>query len=272
MFYHKSLTWNDLHIDHRHLVVAGVKTRISSPRCMDLLRRAKSRGDTVETAVRQSWKLALSPSRASQEWRRWTLVSRTLRWNGLTLMLGFFAGLPLVYIFRGGGPTLLFGLWLWCLMVWTAGHLWWLGGKVYPGARSELRMDALLALLVPFHAIRATEIAAVHAMGTTHPVGLLLTTKDLENPWLKHFMRRIIHPLPGSPEDIGYATGLRPLLVKPLSSCGKGLEDFDQPPDHSKDPAASHYCPRCHGLFLDLVKTCPDCTGIELRRFDQTAG
>jgi len=88
-------------------------------------------------------------------------------------MLGFFAGLPLVYIYKGGVPTLIFRLWLWSLMAWTAGHLWWLGGKVYPGARSDLRMDALLAMLVPFHAIRATEIAAGHAMGTTHPARVL---------------------------------------------------------------------------------------------------
>ena len=269
LFHHKSLTWNDLHIDHLHLVVAGVKTRISSPRCMDLLRWAKLRGATVETAVQQSWRLALSPTRAGQEWRRWILVSRTLRWNGFALMLGFFAGLPLVYLYQGGGPTLMFGLWLWCLMAWTAGHLWWLGGKVYPGARSDLRMDALLALLVPFHAIRATEIASVHAMGTTHPISMLLSTKDLQNPWLGSFVRRVIHPLPGSPEDIGYANGLRPLLVKPLSSVGKRLEDFDLPPDHTKDPAASLYCPRCHGLFLDHVQTCPDCAGIELRCFDE---
>ena len=186
-------------------------------------------------------------------------------------MLGFFAGLPLVYVNQGGGPTLMFGLWLWCLMAWTAGHLWWLGGKVYPGARADLRMDALLALLVPFHAIRATEIAAVHAMGTTHPVGMLLWTKDLQNPWLGHFVRRALYPLPGSPVDTGYATGLRSLLVKPLSNCGKSLEDFDLPPDHTKDPAARLYCPRCHGLFLDHVQTCPDCAGIELRRFDPTA-
>lgn len=262
------LIWDDLKNQEHHLVVDGLKTRISSPRCIDMLRRAKLRGATPEAAVRQAWRLALSPARAGREWRRWKLVSRPLRWYGPILTLGGFVGLPLAYLKLGTLPTLMLALWLWFTMGWTAAHLWWLGKRVYPGARSALRMDAVLSLLVPFHAMRAMEIASVHAMGTTHPVGLILSSGDLENPWLGRFVRRILYPLPGAEEDIAFSTALHMPLTRALLGCGRNLSDFDVSPDHSNDPAAACYCPRCHGRYLARVTTCPDCDGVVLRSFE----
>ena len=167
--------WGDLREESHHLVVAASRVRISSPRCIEVLQRAKRRGATPHEAVRQAWRMALSPARSGREWRRWKLVSSQLWLNGPVLAVGFFVGLPLVYVFMGTLQTLILAGWLWCVMAWTAAQLWWLGKRVYPGARSALRMDALLSLLVPFHAMRALEIASVHAMGTTHPVGLILS-------------------------------------------------------------------------------------------------
>jgi hypothetical protein len=138
------LNWDDLKNQEHHLVVDGLKTRISSPRCIDVLRRAKQRGATPEAAVGQAWRLALSPARAGREWRRWKLVSRPLRWYGHILTLGGFDGLPLAYLHLGTLPTLMIALWLWFIMGWTAAHLWWLGKRVYPCARSALRMDAVV--------------------------------------------------------------------------------------------------------------------------------
>ncbi len=263
-----SVSWSDIHEEPHHLRVGTMRSRISSPRGIDVLRRAKQRGATPQAAVRQAWRLALSPARAGREWRRWHMVSGPLRWCGPILTLGFFAGLPMIYIYHGSQASVLFALWLWCLMGWTAAHLWWLGRRVYPGARPALRMDALLSLLVPFHAMRALEIASVHAMGTTHAVGLMLSTRDLTNKWLGGFIRRILHPLPGVAADAGYSAALRPLLAAALSSCGKLLEDFDAAPGRADDPAASAYCPRCHGRYQARVQSCRDCQGIALRQFD----
>ena len=260
----KLLMWNDLREDTHHLIVAGRKIRISTSRCVGALRREKNRGATLEDAVRKVWCLAMSPRRAGREWARWKFVSSPLRWSGALLMLGFFVGLPLAYVYGGGLPTVLFAVLLWCLMAWAAAHLWWLGKRVYPDAQAALRMDALLALLVPFHAMRALEIAAVHAMGTTHPVGLLLSSGDLENPWLGQFVRGVLHPREG---ERGVSSALRPFLVRALSGSGKKLEDFDFEPDHSDDAQAASYCPRCHGLYLAQVATCPDCKGLGLRTF-----
>ena len=52
-----------------------------------------------------------------------------------------------------------------------------------------------------------------------------------------------------------------------LARRGKMLEDFDGAPDAADDPAASAYCPRCHGRYLAHVQFCPDCLGLKLRTF-----
>ena len=260
-------TWGDLHEESHHLRVGGHKARLTSPRCIEVLRRAKRRGATPQAAVAQAWRLALSPDRAAREWRRWRLVSGPLRWLGPVLTAGFFVGLPWVYLYRGNQTTALFALWLWCLMGVTAAQVWWLGKRVYPGARAALRMDALLSLLVPFHAMRALEITAMHAMATTHPVGLILSTRDLTNPWLGGFVRRILHPRPGVAEDAGFSSAVQAPLAAALARCGKTLDNFDGAPA-ADDPAASAYCPRCHGRYLANVPSCPDCLGLRLRSFD----
>jgi hypothetical protein len=259
--------WGDLRGDSHHLVVGTRRVRISSPRCIEVLQRAKRRGATPDEAVRQAWSLALSPARSGREWRRWKLVSSQLRIIGPVLAVGFFVGLPCVYVFVGTLEMLILAGWLWCVMAWTAAQLWWLGKRVYPGARSALRMDALLSLLVPFHAMRALEIASVHAMGTTHPVGLILSARDFENPWLGRFVRSTLYPMPGLAEDAAFQAALRPLLDRALTHVGKTAEDFDLPPDRADDLEATRFCPRCHALYRTEVESCSDCRGVTVKDF-----
>ena len=261
-----NLSWEMIDHDPHHLKVAGERVRISSPRCRDVLRHAKRRGLTPPDAARLAWRLALSPGNAGREWRRWMLVSAPLRWYGPVLTIGFLAGLPLVYVMRGAFPAACFALWLWLVMGFVAGHLWWLGRRVYPGVRSALRMDAVLALLVPFHAMRAYEIASLHAMATTHPVGLILWAKDVTNPWLAAWIRRCLHPLPDLPEDALACAARVRLLDRALTGLGMVSGDFDKPPDVTGDETAERYCPRCHGLFRRDVACCPDCHGLALRK------
>ncbi len=257
--------WEDLKEDHHQLMARGRKTRITSSRYIGVLRRAKRRGATPEAAVSQALRLSISPSRAGREWSRWQRVSSDLRFICPILTVGFFVGLPLAYIKLGTLPTLLLGLWLWVLMAWTAGILWWLGTRVYPEAKSALQMDALLSLLVPFHAMRAMEAASVHAMGTTHPAGLILASGDFENPWLARFVRRVLHPIR---DETLLAAALHVPLEISLKRCGKTFADFDSIPSRSTDAEAEAYCPRCHGLFLAAVDSCRDCHGMTLRKFN----
>lgn len=259
--------WGDLREESHHLVVGTRRVRISSPRCIEVLQRAKRRGASSHEAVRQAWQMALSPTRAGREWRRWKLVSSQLQISGPVLAVGFFIGLPLVYVFMGTLEVLILAGWLWCIMAWTAAQLWWLGKRVYPGARSALRMDALLSLLVPFHAMRALEIASVHAMGSTHPVGLILSVRDFGNPWLGQFVRGTLHPMPGLADDAAFQAALQPLLKQALSHSGKTAEDFGRQPDRVDDQEATRFCPRCHALYRTEVDSCSDCRGVTVKEF-----
>ncbi len=259
------LDWDDLTPAPRHLMAGGVKIAISSPRSWEMLRRARIRGLSLEEATLLSFRRSLSPARAAREWKRWQRISAPLRWYGPALAAGFFLLLPWVYLNLNGLQVLLFALWLWFLMAGTACQLWWLGSKVYPAAKTEFRSDALLSLLVPFHAMRALETAAIHAMATTHPAALLLSTGDWENPWFKKLVRRFIHPLPSDAADRDYAESSTRLMFPILASRSISLDDLNQPPGRGGDAAAAGYCPRCHGLFLPAVATCPDCPGLRIR-------
>ncbi|MBC8128340.1 MAG: hypothetical protein H8M99_14460 [Gloeobacteraceae cyanobacterium ES-bin-144] len=250
------VSWADFQEEGHCLVVAGRKTRLTSRRWLEILKRARQRGADPVDAVRLAAKLAFSPTRASRELRKWHLVSKTLRWTGLLLTVGFFVGLPMIYLYRGSLDAMLFVLWLWLVMCWISGQLWWLAARVYPGAKSALRMDALLALLVPFHAMRAMEIASVHSFGTTHPLALLVSAGDMNHPWLQRFLRKLEHV---KPTEHASVAALRPLVSMALATRGKVIADFDVMPDASKDLEAVKYCPRCHGMFLGHAMKCGEC-------------
>lgn len=255
------LDWDALKPAQHHLHAGGARLRISSPRCLETLRRLRRRGFSLEDAVIRNWRLALSPTRAAREWRKWRMVSAPLRWLCPTLAAGCFIGVPLAYISLGSGPALWLAAVLWGLMAAIAARLWRLAGRAYPGAGPELRMDAVLALLVPFHAMRAHEIAAVHAMGATHPVAMMLATRDLENPWLARHVRGFLHP---ARDHEAIAAFILPHLDRAISRAGGSLRDLDRVPDTRHDPQAERYCPRCHALYQQHIGSCADC-GLELR-------
>jgi hypothetical protein len=252
------LEWADIAVEPGHLTVKGHRVSISSPRAIAPLSRGRARGLAPAPAIRRMWRLALSPCRASREWRKWRLVSRKLRLLPPLLTLGFFAGIPAAYTLGGILPTLVVVLHLWLLMAGISCHLWWLGKRAYPAARSALRMDAFVSLIVPFHAMRALESTSRHAMATTHPAALLLATGDLENPWLAGFFRRLRHPRPGIAGDAIFSKTIRPHLAGRLPP--------ESAPDRRNDPDSTGWCPRCHSLYLPGADTCPDCRDLPLAR------
>lgn len=259
--------WGDLKEEGGQLHVAGRRVVLSSVRAAALLGRARRRGASVEEAVRQAWLRALSPVRCGREWRKWRLVSRPLALSGPLLTLGFFVGLPAVYVLRGPVPAVMFAAGLWVVMAWTAGFFWWLGRRVYPDARAALWMDAALALVVPFHAMRAREIASVHATATSHPVGMILSTGDMENPWLGRWVRGVLHPRPEVPEDRDVCAALRGHGASALAGRGMVMESFAVPPPrHSGEEAVGSYCPRCHAVYEPGAAVCSDCRGVPLSR------
>lgn len=259
--------WEDFSESFPRFTVAGLTTRISSPRALDLLRRARKRGDSPATAISKWWKFSLSTSRASREWRRWQRVSLPLEFLCQFLTAGFFIGLPLTFFYSGIAALLITALGLWLLMLVIAARLWWIGSKVYPSVKSQIRMDALLSALVPFHAMRALEITSVHAMAGTHPAAMLFAHDQYEDRWFSTYARQLLHPLPGSQTDETKIRFLRPLIERLLIRSGRSLLSYDTVPDHAEDPEAVSFCPRCHSLFGETISACPDCDGIPLRPF-----
>lgn len=261
------MSWDDIKVDAGRLTIGGVSARVSSTRMVDLFRRAKKRGLAPAEGIADAWRKALSPVRAAREWRRWQLVSSPLRPLCLTLTAGFFVGLPLTYIHAGILPMLGVVLFLWMLMLVIACRLWWLSRRVYPAAKAALRGDAFLCCVVPFHAMRALELAAVHAMATTHPAALLLSTGDTDNPWLATFSRSLLHSRPDVAHDDDRTALVRPLLEDALSSRGVRISDYESIPTKSGDEAATRYCPRCQSVFGSGADTCSDCRGVPLKEF-----
>jgi hypothetical protein len=181
-----------------------------------------------------------------------------------TLTCGFFVGLPALYLNTGSFRTLCFAGWLWTVMLLIAAQLWWLGRRVYPGARAALQMDALLAAIVPFHAMRARELAAVHAMGSTHPAALILADSDIRNPWLATWIRSLAFPRPGQAADVLASKAITAPLDRALARDFLAIADFSYPPEIGDDPSAAAYCPRCHSRYLPGVVTCADCGGLSV--------
>ena len=100
----------------------------------------------------------------------------------------------------------------------------------------------------------------------------LMEASDLTNPWLARFIRELRHPRPRLAEDNARAAALVPPLTRALAACGTEPAAFDLPPDHSSDPAATAYCPRCHAMFLEQAAACPDCRGLALMPFGGAVG
>ena len=259
--------WSALHEEATTLAVEGTKVRISSPRALDMLRRGKNAGLSPAAATGRMWRHSLSPSMARREWRRWRMVSRPIQPVCFILTVGFFAGLPTSYLYGGVYSALITLAALWLSMGMIAGHLWWLGSRVYPSVKPAFRSDALLSLFVPFHAMRAMEIASVHAMAGTHPAALLIGTGDLENPWLARFVREVSHPRPEAAHDEARCSAIRPYLISALARTGRTPADYETIPSREEDPEATTYCPRCHGLFSGGATHCTDCRGIRLKPF-----
>lgn len=260
-------TWEDLHGSFPKLIAGGKAARLSSPRALDVLRRARQRGNNPAQAVGKWWHLSLSPARAAREWRRWQMVSAPLEIPCLLLTTGFFIGLPVMFLYSGILPALITAACLWLIMIFIAARLWWIGSKVYPTVKSQFRMDAMLSLLVPFHAMRASEIASVHAMAGTHAAALILSSGQTDNSWLARLARELLFPLPDSPQDQARNAMMRPSFETSLARLGKNLSGYDIAPSREDDPDATSYCPRCHGFFGPGITVCPDCRGLPLRSF-----
>lgn len=260
-------SWDEIHYTAPHLHVGNFSIRCQSHAVMDSLREGKSLGLDLQSAIRRSVARSLSPSQAKRDLKRWKIASLPLRLYAPLLTIGFFAGLPATYLYNGPESALQLAVLLWILMLAIGFQLLWMGKSVYPSARSEIRQDALLAMFVPFHAMRALEITSVHAFAITHPAAILFASGANEHPWLRTFIRSLLFPRPSHVGDAARTSTLLPIIEKILRRKNLTPVDFNTIPDRTDDPNAVAYCPRCHGMFLGGKKTCNDCGGRPLRIF-----
>ncbi len=258
-------SWEQIRYAAPHLIAGNLSVRCQSPAAMDSLREGKSLGLDPQAAIRRCAALALSPARAKRDLKRWRIVSSPLRLYCPALTLGFFGGIPAAYAFLGAVSALWLAAWLWCVMFAISRHLFWIAKHAYPTCRSEIRQDAFLSLVVPFHAMRALEITSVHAFARTHPAAILLASGATDHPWLRTFIRTLLFPRPIHPGDAARASTSLPEIEKILRGKKMKPADFDNAPDRADDPDASAYCPRCHGMFLEGRENCGDCGDMPLR-------
>ena len=260
-------TWDQIRYAAPHLIAGNLRIRCQSPAAMEPLREGKSLGLDYQSAIRRCAALALSPARAKRDLKRWRIVSTPLRLYCPALTLGFFGGIPAAYIFIGSASALYLVAWLWCVMLAISLHLFWIAKHAYPSCRSEIRQNAFLSLIVPFHAMRALEITSVHVFARTHPAAILFASNSTDHPWLHSFIRSLLYPRPIQPGDAARATTFLPEVEKILQIKNMKAVDFDVAPKQEDDPDASLYCPRCHGMFLRGKGTCGDCGDMPLRLF-----
>lgn len=260
-------SWDAIRFSAPMLSAGGHSVRCQSPRTLDALRLSREQGLSPAEGIRKSWEIMLSPPRAKREMKRWRIAVGPLAVHCPVLCIGFFAGLPAAYIILGPIAALWLGAWLWILMLAISMRLFWISKNILPSARGELRQEAFLSLVIPFHAMRAAELACAHAFATTHPAAMLLASGQVDHPWLGEFTRSLLIPRPSNPGDAALSAVVLPPLEKALRRSGLSATHFIGSPDRSDDPEATAWCPRCHGLFLGGVPSCNDCRGIALRTF-----
>lgn len=264
-------SWDDIRFSAPNIFAGNLSARCQSPRTVETLREGKELGLSLGDAIRRVWELSLSPPRAKREMKRWGIAVSPLTLYCPVLCIGFFAGLPAAYLTLGPMSAIWLGAWLWCLMVGISIQLFAISRESIPSAKSELRQDALLSLVVPFHAMRAAELASIHAFAATHPAAILLATGAHDHPWLAKFVRSLRFPRPSNPGDAAITeTALKP-LENILRIRGLTTDRYLSPPDCPDDPDAAAWCPRCHGMFLADVRICRDCGGLGLVEFRQTS-
>lgn len=264
-------SWDQIGYSAPRLHVGSFRVRCQSHAVIATLRECNTRGLNPQEGILRALSLSLSPFRAKRDLKRWKIATSSLRFYCPLLTLGFFAGIPALYIHFGPESALWLAAWLWILMLTIGFQLLWLGKSVYPASRKEISQDALLSMFVPFHAMRALEITSVHAFPITHPAAILLTTESTEHPWLRAFIRSLLFPRSNHRGDATRTSTLLPIVEKILVRKNLTPADFNTPPNRDDDRDASAYCPRCHGMFLKNIKTCSDCRDIPLKVFSSSA-
>ena len=199
-----------------------------------------------------------------------------LRRAQATLMVHLFLVVPLVWANIGIAPS-----WKYLLLGIIALHTWTMVAFVHAyralhrGLRSDPWGAAIPLILAPPAAAAANLSLTKKLFREDHPVALASVLCDDASfrDVARHYVRRAMFPLDRNLESMDPAEtpeehleALRRIVESRLGS----IEDLLRPPERRSD-AALAYCPRCLGEFSDPGVGCPECPGVSLAPFDESA-
>jgi hypothetical protein len=259
------------HRDHLDLVVSGHKLPLLSPAESDpFLDDLKANAhDDGAAAIRTAWERSFSLPRARAALKKWKLFRGPFLWLCPLLTLSFFVVLPFLFLKVGGREAALCGLWTLTVLLTIQVLLVVVGGRVFPKAKGVFWGEALMSLLLPFHAMRATRHGLPHAFAGIHPVALLLAAGQTKHPYLDEFSRRLRNPRPGNDGDAAWAALVQPLFSAACARAGAPIPTDIGP---VSEPGSDAWCPRCLALYQNPTTNCRDCSGLPLREFPREMG
>ncbi|MFM7180593.1 MAG: hypothetical protein ACKO2G_03895, partial [Verrucomicrobiales bacterium] len=213
------------HRDHLDLVMSGQKVPLlsaaeSDPFLADLKADAANDGTA---AIQRAWERSFSLPRARAALKKWRLFCGPFLWLCPLLTIAFFGVLPFLFFKVGGKETALFGLWTLTVLLTIQVLMVVVGGRIFPKAKGAFWGEAIISLLLPFHAMRATRHGLPHAFAGVHPVALLLAAGQTKHPYLNDFARRLRNPRPGNEGDAAWVALVQPLFQAACARAGAPL-------------------------------------------------
>jgi fumarate reductase subunit D len=211
------------------------------------------------------YKTHLSRTKASRLIKRARMVTDSVQFNGLILMVVFFGFIPFAFITQkeslAFAGSLLVAL---CLLMVQAVMAYFAARRLTDGNK-KYSLTVALSCLFPWHAMHVGQSLLNQALPFQHPLAVsaaLLSKKQLEKHlslyWRKQEYRR------GGKSSLLFQEALDEFLER---------ESFEkrfllQAPRRDGNRSAA-YCPSCHAQFHAGVTACSDCHGVELVEFDE---
>ena len=191
-------------------------------------------------------------------------ASVDLRLFSLYLWIFFFGIVPYFYSVEGASVrTLTAILFCFVLTVIIGLRFFFIHRRFEPLCKAERYKHFLLALLMPWHAMRLSdELFNRQRLRQIHPLALVSMTKNPQKwAWIGRVVREARYlKNPQYPESE---------VFRVCRGVGINPELFFEPPQKNDDEA-SLFCPCCHATYASSsARECVDCDGVLLLKFSE---
>jgi hypothetical protein len=231
-------------------------------------RPVSQRGARIRDALRES--LDVENVRIAIQ----TFAARTRMMRALAdwfVFPAFFILMPVVYWRAGTGWAFLILLAAgWVVLIATSWSFFREHRRAFPERIEERWQNAILAAILPQHAVRVPQVLAKEWLIKFHPLAIAAATESAEplREFAGRVWRDVVFPLPAEsmdPQALDAAREfherfLRPALEALLEREGLDVASLLAPP--ASDLPSPAYCPRCHATFAVVDSCCADCGGL----------